>query len=251
MARKTTNPDNIVTLTGKVEVHNRSAVGKTVTAAVETHILTAAAHGFSDGDSVFLSSTGALPAGLKPWTEYFVVGASTTTFQVSATSGGTAVAFTDAGSGTMTVKVGLKDIGEASKFSLTPSVSTKTMNTSRDPARGVVKEVVDKTEIKVDCEFKEYDMDNIAVSLGGSLSTDGKRVSLMRVPIAEFYVRVTGTNDDGIRLNWIVPRLSVKPSKATDLLTEDFWSGGFEGSVLAATEPEFADSPYGYAEEAA
>jgi len=66
-----------------------------------TDTLTATGHGLSNGQKVtFRNAGGALPAGLAPTFVYYVIGATANTFQVSATSGGSAVDLTDAGQGT-------------------------------------------------------------------------------------------------------------------------------------------------------
>jgi hypothetical protein len=54
-------------------------------------VWTAAAHGLPNGASVLLSTTGALPTGLAVGTTYYVVSTATNTFQLSATSGGSAI----------------------------------------------------------------------------------------------------------------------------------------------------------------
>jgi len=55
-------------------------------------------------DRVFFTTTGTLPAGLSPFTNYFVIsaGLSGSAFQVSATQGGAAINTSSAGSGTHT-----------------------------------------------------------------------------------------------------------------------------------------------------
>src|SRR3990167_110677 len=73
--------------------------GSTFTAAV-TDIITATAHGLSDGDMLFFSTLGTLPAGLSLNTAYYVRDATTNTFKVSETAGGSAVDITDTGSST-------------------------------------------------------------------------------------------------------------------------------------------------------
>jgi hypothetical protein len=72
----------------------------TFTADAGTDELTAAAHGLSNGQRVRLTSGGTLPAGLLATVAYYVVNKTTNTFQVSLTSGGAAVNFSDAGTGT-------------------------------------------------------------------------------------------------------------------------------------------------------
>ena len=57
----------------------------------------------SNGDVVIFSTTGALPTGITAGTQYYVINRTSTTFQISATSGGTAINFTGAQSGFQTV----------------------------------------------------------------------------------------------------------------------------------------------------
>jgi uncharacterized phiE125 gp8 family phage protein len=72
------------------------------TADSGTDTLTALNHTYANGDTVRLSvSGGALPTGLSTYTQYYVVGVSGDDLQLSATSGGAAVSFSTAGSGTM------------------------------------------------------------------------------------------------------------------------------------------------------
>jgi hypothetical protein len=68
-------------------------------------VATLAAHGLTDGTCLQLTTTGVLPAGLALATNYFVVSATADTFSFAATSGGAAIATTNAGSGTHTVSV--------------------------------------------------------------------------------------------------------------------------------------------------
>ena len=69
-------------------------------------VVTAAAHGLSNGDPVILSTTGALPTGLALGTTYYVISAATNTFQLAATYGGTAINTSGSQSGTHTVTYG-------------------------------------------------------------------------------------------------------------------------------------------------
>jgi hypothetical protein len=68
-------------------------------AGVTSDTITSSAHGYANGDRVMLFNVFAesLPTGLTEGTVYFVVGATTDTFQVSATSGGSAVNITAIG----------------------------------------------------------------------------------------------------------------------------------------------------------
>lgn len=69
-----------------------------------TDTLTKLSHGLSDGETVTLSNVGGeLPGGLNEGYEYFVVNKTANTFQLSATSGGSAINLTTVGVGTHTV----------------------------------------------------------------------------------------------------------------------------------------------------
>lgn len=70
------------------------------TADAGTDALTAVSHGLSAGNIVFVRSTTTLPAGLSANTPYYVINPTTNTFQLSTSSGGSAVNITDAGTGT-------------------------------------------------------------------------------------------------------------------------------------------------------
>lgn len=74
----------------------------TFTADAGTDFLTSVAHGLTNGQRVKLSSAGTIPAGLSTSIVYYVVAKTDDTYQVSLTSGGAAVNFTSAGSGTHT-----------------------------------------------------------------------------------------------------------------------------------------------------
>lgn len=73
------------------------------TANPSTDTFSAPAHGMSNGKRVLVTTTGHLPDGLGVANYYFVIGATTNTFQLSATSGGAAIDVTSPGSGTHTV----------------------------------------------------------------------------------------------------------------------------------------------------
>lgn len=71
------------------------------TSNASTNTLTALNHTYSNNDVVRLSNSGGtLPAGLTGSTDYYVIGASGNTLQLSATQGGSAIDITDAGTGT-------------------------------------------------------------------------------------------------------------------------------------------------------
>ena len=77
---------------------------QTFTATNATNVLNASAHGLVDTDRVMVISSAAdLPLGLDSETVYYIVTAAAGTFQVSLTSGGPAVTFSDDGIGTHSV----------------------------------------------------------------------------------------------------------------------------------------------------
>lgn len=59
-------------------------------------------HGLANGTPIMFTTTGALPGGLTAGTTYYVVSASTDTFSVAATPGGTAITTTGTQSGVHT-----------------------------------------------------------------------------------------------------------------------------------------------------
>lgn len=74
--------------------------GGTVFTAATTDTITSAGHGLSNGDVLLLTTSDTLPAGLSADTPYYVINSATDTFQLSTTSGGSAVDITDTGTGT-------------------------------------------------------------------------------------------------------------------------------------------------------
>lgn len=63
-------------------------------------VFTRNAHGFTGGERIRLSTTGALPTGLNTTTDYFVIFVNANTFRVSTTFGGSAVNTSGSQSGT-------------------------------------------------------------------------------------------------------------------------------------------------------
>lgn len=88
--------------TGVTKVNAAPTLAAAITFTVSGATFTATDHGLNNGDSVTLITTGILPAGLSTTTEYFVVNASTNTFQLALVKGGAAITTTSAGTGTHT-----------------------------------------------------------------------------------------------------------------------------------------------------
>jgi len=84
--------------------------GSTFTADSTTETLTSNGHNLTNGDQVyFTNAAGALPGGISLSINYYVVGKTTNTFQISTTSGGSALDITSNGSGTNSWHVYLSD----------------------------------------------------------------------------------------------------------------------------------------------
>lgn len=68
-------------------------------------VITLAAHGLIAGDTIKITTTGALPTGITAGTTYYVIsaGLATNTFEISATSGGSAINTSGSQSGTHTM----------------------------------------------------------------------------------------------------------------------------------------------------
>jgi hypothetical protein len=63
-------------------------------------VVTSTSHGLANGKRVIFQTTGALPTGITANIVYFIVNAAANTFQISATSGGAAIATSGTQSGT-------------------------------------------------------------------------------------------------------------------------------------------------------
>jgi microcystin-dependent protein len=74
----------------------------TISLATPGVFTSSVAHGFVAGDRVYLTTTGALPTGLSAYTVYYVIasGLTSTTFQLSTSAGGGAIATSGTQSGT-------------------------------------------------------------------------------------------------------------------------------------------------------
>lgn len=75
----------------------------TFTADDATDVISAAGHPYSNGDTVWVSSDGTLPAGLSPETTYYVRDSTSGTLKLATTSGGAAIDITDSGTGTHSI----------------------------------------------------------------------------------------------------------------------------------------------------
>jgi hypothetical protein len=83
----------------------------TVTISIATPgVVTWTAHGRSNGQPISLRTTGALPTGLNTVTTYYIVNASTNTFELALTPGGASIATSGTQSGTHTTIIRTTEI---------------------------------------------------------------------------------------------------------------------------------------------
>lgn len=68
-----------------------------------TDVISLTAHGFVNGDIVYITNPDTIPGGLTINTKYYIVNANTNDFQLSTTSGGSAIDITSQGIGTNTI----------------------------------------------------------------------------------------------------------------------------------------------------
>ena len=83
-------------------VTNQTASAQTATITIATPAVITVTTAPANGTPVFFGTTGALPTGLTAGTVYYVINASSTTFNVAATVGGSAIATSGTQSGTHT-----------------------------------------------------------------------------------------------------------------------------------------------------
>lgn len=83
----------------------------TFTVTVASNLITSNTHALKNGDSIVLTTSTTLPAGLVLATIYSVISVTTNTFQVALTNNGSPVNITDTGTGTHTWT--MHDIGNS------------------------------------------------------------------------------------------------------------------------------------------
>lgn len=106
-----------------------------------TDTITVTAHGLSNNDGpFFVASTGAEPGGLTALTPYWIVNATTNTFQLAAVKTGAAVDITSAGTGLLTLTDGLAIYLSGPEAATVPGSGPYTVTVSRTPV-GIVNSV--------------------------------------------------------------------------------------------------------------
>lgn len=137
---------NLPSFTFKVPAGPVSFTGATGTPGVITWTATAALTTLPPGTGVKLTG-GSLPAGVTAGTTYYIVSPSGQTLSLAATAGGSAIAFTGSGSGSLTVAsyyvAGLTPVGSSTTFATIASrayvdSAIATLTASTMPALGRV-----------------------------------------------------------------------------------------------------------------
>lgn len=110
-----------------------AATGGTFTSTHASDLINATGHGLSDGQTVKLTTSGTLPAGLSPGTTYCVRDAAANTFKLALTAGGAAINLSDDGTGThtFTPQTATRNL-ETVTWNATPLL-TETLHLTRDP----------------------------------------------------------------------------------------------------------------------
>ena len=88
-----------ITVTGDTTLENSKAFTVSSSGGL---LVSSAGHNLSDNDQILVQSNATLPTGLSANTYYFVINKTTDTFKLSISIGGSAIAYTNAGSGTHT-----------------------------------------------------------------------------------------------------------------------------------------------------
>ena len=137
-----------------------SFVAFTITIA-SPGVVTATAHGLSDGDTVILETDGALPTGLSADTQYYVVNKATDTFQLSSTSGGSAINTTGSQSGNHSFLKTNKEPGIPSvhHIMLCRKAALTNLSYINSPKLGYLPQQVLKDEKDVETYFGNRDKD--------------------------------------------------------------------------------------------
>ena len=88
-----------VTATGDVTLNNSKAFTASSSSGL---LLSSAGHNLSNDDQIQVQSNATLPTGLSANTHYYVISKTDDTFKLSTSRGGTAITYTNTGSGTHT-----------------------------------------------------------------------------------------------------------------------------------------------------
>lgn len=79
---------------------DHNAAGKNFTVVAATNLFTCTDHGLTNGQRIYVDSSGVLPSPLEDLTFYYIISATSSTFKLALSRGGTEIDITDTGTGT-------------------------------------------------------------------------------------------------------------------------------------------------------
>lgn len=149
------------------------------------------------------------------------------------------------GKGTVSFKpdgsTAYRDLGNVSEFEVTPTVEKLDHYSSRAGIKSKDKSVIVTKSATVRIVMDEVTMENLALGMGGTVVTasDGsKSFGMLEGSAVEGSLKLTGTNDVGVKLNW-VGDVSFTPSGSFNPITEEWGKIEVTGEVLVDANGKF------------
>lgn len=126
---------------------------------------------------------------------------------------------------------GLRDLGNAPNFSIQPVVETLDHFSSREGIK--TKDLSIDTMVGATVKFTldEYDKDNLALALLGTLAGNVIHGLVSRNLTGE--LRFFGSNEVGPNYNAVIWKVKIKPTSEVGFITEEWGKVEFEGEILA------------------
>jgi hypothetical protein len=124
---------------------------------------------------------------------------------------------------------GIRDLGNCPNFSLTPAVETLDHFSSRTGLKKKDKSVTLSAGLTAKFTLDEYDMENLAMALLGTVS--GHVLTLMSTPEIEGILYFYGDAATGPQLNVVLWRVSLKPTSEVGFIGDDWGKIEFEGEI--------------------
>lgn len=181
-----------------------AALSKTATITVtiaSPGVVTWTAHGLSDGDPVFFTTTGALPTGITASTVYYVRSSTTNTFQLAATVGGAAINTSGSQSGTHTGQYLPWGSGDGSTTFNVPDLRGRTAIGSGTgtslTARNLAASSGTETHTLVDAELPSHTHGPSGTNTGFVMYKTGGTISLNTAAGGNTYPGATVTGSTG------------------------------------------------------
>lgn len=152
------------------------SIGTVTVTIASPAVFSFVAHGLKEGDTIYFTTTGALPTNLAINTVYYVIatGLGADVFRVSATRGGSVINTTGTQSGVHTLRRSPYGIGDGSTTFNVPNMSGKTFvgRDAADPVFAIGEAAGEKTHILTIAEMPAHTHPdaNYQVGSGGALS---------------------------------------------------------------------------------